>query len=83
MNITVGIVQILNGIWGLARSFHFGMCSASDIGFEASVFAGWIIQFTLQILTPIGYLPEGEQSADVSGFTAFSVGLSLIPLYLD
>lgn len=85
ISVTVGSVQIFNAIWGLARFMNLGglgECKTSYV-YQISIFIGWILQFALQVLTQIGYLPGGEMSQALAAITALSFGLNLMPAYLD
>ena len=85
ITIFVGLTQILNGIWGLARCWKLkGFPESEDsYTYQISIFIGWFLQFVLQAVTQVGYLPGGDASQAVAIITSLSVGLNLMPAYLD
>jgi len=85
ISVFVGSVQICNAIWGLARFLNLGglgECKTS-YAYQISIFIGWILQFALQVLTQVGYLPNGDGTDALALITALSFGLNLMPAYLD
>jgi len=84
-SIIVGSVQILNSLWGLARFRNIaGLGERNNcLTFQASILMGWFVQFILQIVFQVGFLPGGEQSQALAAITALSLGLNLMPAYLD
>jgi len=82
--ILVGFVQLFNGLWGVARSFGVGLVESSSTPvYQISLAFQWILVVVLQILVQIAYLP-GDNRAGVAPFLAsFSLGLTLMPAYLD
>lgn len=83
ISVTVGLIQLLNGMWGLVRSAGFGVGGAEDCKFQSTIYLGWFLQFVLQFLVQIGYLPGDALSDAVATLTAYSFGLNLMPAYLD
>jgi len=81
----VGLIQILNAIWGLARYLKLGGLGQDKTcyAYQISVFIGWFLQFALQVLTEVSYLPGGAESQALAAITTISVGLNLMPAYLD
>lgn len=84
ISIYVGLTQMLNGVWGVARSM--GMCLMTDVEFpiyQLSLVLQWLEVIVLQVLVQIAYL-EADAAAVVVPFLAcFSLGLNLMPAYLD
>jgi len=80
----VGLLQILNGLWGLARSFGFGLLADTPMPvYQLSLAFQWLTVLVLQDIVQIAYLP-GADKAPVTPFLAcFSLGLTLMPAYLD
>jgi hypothetical protein len=80
--ILVGGIQFLNGMWGIARSF--GLHSGSnDNTFSISLALGWVLVLSLQVIAQIGYLPEGTAAPVAPTVVAFSLGLNVLPAFLD
>ncbi|CAB9496059.1 expressed unknown protein [Seminavis robusta] len=82
ISILVGTVQFLNGLWGFARSYGYHL-GANDVSFCMSLAMQWVLVLSLQIVAQIGYLPGGEAAAAAPTVAAFSLGLNLMPAYLD
>ena len=80
----VGLLQMINGVWGVARSY--GIClmeNASMPVYQVSLAFQWLNVIVLQNVIQIACLP-GDSHAAVSPFLAcFSLGLTLMPAFLD
>ena len=85
ISIFVGLIQIINALWGLARFLNLAGVGESkeSYKYQISMFVGWFLQFLLQAVTQVGYLPSGDASQAVAVITSLSVGLNLMPAYLD
>lgn len=84
ISIVVGFVQIVNGIWGIARSCGFYIISwEGDYIYQAAICFGWILQLALQIFVQVGYIPGNLLAASPAVTATVSFGLSLMPAYLD
>lgn len=81
--VVVGIVQVCNAMWGMARGVDVGIISPDDTWFQKSILLGWFVQFTLQIMVQLGYPMGDELAGVVPQLTAMSMGLNLMPAYLD
>ena len=82
ISIVVGFVQVLNGVWGIARSvgYHRG---PNDFIFQISLAVQWLVVLTAQCVAQIGYLPGGMLAAAAPTFAAISLGINLMPAFLD
>ena len=82
ISIAVGFVQVLNGVWGIARSigYHQG---PNDFIFQISLAVQWLVVLTAQCVAQIGYLPGGMLAAAAPTFAAISLGINLMPAFLD
>ena len=82
--IFVGLLQLVNGLWGLARSQGVGLLANNPVPvFQLSLAFQWLCVLVLQDLVQIAHLP-GAENAPVTPFLAcFSLGLTLMPAYLD
>lgn len=83
ISIVVGFVQIMNGLWGLARSVGFLFFFEDDYSYQGSIAFGWILQLSLQIFSQVGYLPGDMAAAAPAVIATLSFGLNLMPAYLD
>jgi len=81
ISIFVGLLQLLNGLWGVARSFGVGV--GKTVNFQISLAFQWIAVLVLQDLVQVSRLP-GDAGIPLTPFLAvFSLGLTLMPAYLD
>jgi hypothetical protein len=84
ISVIVGVIQSMNALWGLRRSYSYGM--KSDLNgshwncFQASIYAGWFLQIILQGVVQIGL--QGAVPA-AAGLVGVSFGLNVMPAFLD
>jgi hypothetical protein len=86
ISILVGLVQLFNAIWGFARSrgMLLGGSGSSDISlFQVSMFVGWFLQVTLQIITQVSYSMGMAFAPAAPTIFCLSFGLNLMPAFLD
>jgi hypothetical protein len=84
LNIIVGLVQIFNAIWGLARSlFHIGYFGEKDMSYQVSIFIGWFIQFLLQVVVSTAIVPGAMLADAPAAIACISFGLNVMPAFLD
>jgi len=82
--IFVGALQLINGAWGVARSFGIGLMEGISIPvYQVSLAFQWIMVIVLQVLVQVGHLPGGDKAQLVPFLACFSLGLTLMPAYLD
>lgn len=83
LSIVVGVVQMMNGIWGILK--RYGVCTARQHGgaFVTSIWMGWLIQLVLQIIVQPAILPGAEAAGFSPELAAFSLGMNFMPAYLD
>jgi len=81
LSLIVGLWQIMNSIWGLAR--WRGMLVQGDRAgvFQKSIWFGWLLQVTMQIMTQPASVPGAAANSAV--VAAFCFGQNLMPAYLD
>lgn len=81
IHIFIGIIQMFNGIWGVARAFNMCDFGMSHL-FQWSLAFQWIMVLIFQDLVTFAYW-----GAFLSVFgptlATFSLGLNLMPAYLD
>ena len=80
--IAIGMIQIIHGLWGLARSmgFHSG---PNDSLYQVSMMVQWILVLCLQIVMQLAYLPGPEMAAAAATVTGVSFGINMMPAFLD
>ena len=84
LNIIVGLVQMLNATWGLARSmFRVGYFGENDMSYQVSIFVGWFIQFLFQVMISPGIVPGGMFADAPAAIACISFGLNIMPAFLD
>jgi len=80
--ITVGVVQIVNAIWGMLR--QLGVVKPQDGGaFVSSIWLGWLVQLVLQNMVQPSILPGNPAAAAPPTLTAFGFGMNFMPAFLD
>jgi hypothetical protein len=84
ISIVVGLVQTINGLWGLFRSiFNMAHWGPNDNSYPIAILIQWFLVLTLQILTQISYPPADTLAAAAPTVALISVGLNVMPAYLD
>lgn len=83
MSMFVGGLQVINGLWGFARSLDVAHGGPDDILYAFSMAFQWIVMLGVQIIAQVGYLPGGTMAAVVPMVAAMSFALNLMPPYLD
>lgn len=86
ISIYVGLLQLFNGLWGVARSFGMGHLDDGITTlpvYQLSLAFQWLNVLVLQDLTQIAHLPEGTLAPVAPFLACFSLGLTLMPAYLD
>ena len=84
ISVFVGLVQILNASFGMAR--YFGIAGGSDAtshSFQATSLFQWIAMLSLQIVTQVAYSPGGTAAARAPSTAMMTLAMSLLPAYLD
>jgi hypothetical protein len=92
INIVIGGLQLLFGLWGVLRSLHVSIFvigadhhetqSYYDKTFQIAMFSSWFLQLVLQFIAQIGY-PGTDFSSTAPTFLPLALGLNLMPAYLD
>lgn len=83
MSMLVGALQVINGLWGFARSLDVAHGGADDIMYACSMAFQWTVMVCVQIICQIGFLPDSTMSGGAPTITAMSFALNLMPPYLD
>jgi hypothetical protein len=83
VTLLVGVIQLLHGLWGIARSFgeHSG---PSDNIYQLSMAGQWIVVLVFQIIMQIAYFPSDGKPVQMAAFiAAMSFGINMMPAFLD
>ena len=83
MSMVVGGLQVINGLWGFARSLDVAHGGPDDILFAFSMAFQWLSMIVVQIIVQMGLLPGAELADMVSMVAAMMFALNLMPPYLD
>ena len=84
LNIIVGVVQMFNATWGLARSmFRIGYFGENDMSYQVSIFLGWFLQFLFQVVVSPGIVPGAMVADAPAAIASISFGLNIMPAFLD
>ena len=79
--IYVGLLQMINGIWGIARAR--GYLQIKNNIYQVSLGFQWINVLVLQDIVQLSYSSWGMLAPVAPTLAAWTVGLSPMPAYLD
>ena len=83
MSMLIGALQIINGLWGFARSLDVAHGGPDDIMYGTSMAFQWIAMICVQFICQIGFLPGATASGSAPTIAAMSFALNMMPTYLD
>ena len=83
LTIALGIVQFINGFWGFVRSFGVFVGDENDNSFQYSMAFQFVITLTCQFIVQISLLPEALLAPTIPSFAALSLGIHLMPAFLE
>jgi hypothetical protein len=83
VTIAVGIIQCLNGFWGFIRSSNFFVAGEDDNAFQYSMAFQWVVTLTCQIIVQVSLLPDTMLAPAAPTFAALSLGIHLMPAFLE
>lgn len=83
LSIFVGLVQLLMGIWGMARRFGVMTGGANDHSFQIGMAVTWIFVLSMTVMTQIAYAPGDELAAAAPSTATLVLGLHILPTFLD
>ena len=78
----IGRLQMVSGVWGIARARGYLNMTKYNI-YQFVLGFQWINVLVLQDIAQIGYLPAGMLAPVAPFLACFSLGLTLMPAYLD
>jgi len=86
ISIFVGLVQIINAVWGFLRSRQMMIMTSNvkdDDSFQVSMALGWFLQLVLQVIVQPASLPGGVAALNAPTVAAFALGQNVMPAFLD
>jgi hypothetical protein len=81
--IIVGLVQLIMGIWGMARRFGFLTGGAEDHSFQFGMALTWLLVLSTMIMTQVSWAPEGTLAPAAPTIATLTFGLQAIAAFLD
>jgi hypothetical protein len=81
MSVFVGILYVINGIWGFYRAFR--KPAANDNSYQISIAIQYFFTVVIMIVTQISYLPGDSLAAAAPSRACLTFGASLMPAFLD
>jgi len=81
----VGLWELLNGLWGMARSFDILNFQMDFPIYQVSLGVQWLFILLLQDIVQLAYLPAGAMKAAAVAMAIpfWTLGLTIMPAYLD
>lgn len=83
INIFIGLVQMLVGIFALLRRFGIMNNGENDNRLQYGAYFMWICMLSMQILTQVGYAMGGELAPAAPTIANLSLGIAIMCPYLD
>jgi hypothetical protein len=83
ITVFVGLFQFFTGIFALLRRCGIMNKGKNDNRLQYSAFFMWIFMLSMQILTQVGYAPEGTFAPAAPSIACLSLGISMMSAYLD
>lgn len=83
INIVVGALQLLTGVFGVFRRFGKFIGGKDDHRYQMAIFFVWICMLSMQVITQVGYAPGGDLAPAAPTIACLSVGLCALPAFLD
>ena len=81
--VLVGAVQVMHGIWGIARGGFGWHGGPSDNIYPMSIAGQWILVLVFQDIMQVAYSDVGVITPLAAVIAGISFGLNLMPAYLD
>lgn len=83
ISITMGLIQLLMGIWALLRRFGFLVQAADNYTYQICGFIMWILMLSMQIVTQVGYAEAGMFAPAAPSYACLYLGIALMSPFLD
>eukprot|EP00980_Cylindrotheca_fusiformis_P001395 scaffold345_cov134-Cylindrotheca_fusiformis.AAC.6 len=83
INIAVGSLQMFIGYYGIARYLGFVPITPHNHHFQIAILLQWICMLALQYIVQISLSTEDGPPAHLSAMVLLSVGLNVLPAFLD
>ena len=83
ISIAVGFLQMVVATYGMTRSYLHIANGPDNHSFQFAALLLWICVVSMQILTQFAYAPGGVAAAGAPSVTMLTLGLHVLPAYLD
>lgn len=83
ISIVVGLVYLLNGMYGVVRSLKILGTSPADHSFQFGIVFQYFCTLVLMIIVQISYLPGGALAAAAPSRACLTMGAHVLPAFLD
>ena len=83
ISVFVGLVYLLNGLYGIARSLKIVAADENDHSFQFGMAFQYFCTLVLMIIVQIAYLPGGALAAAAPSRACLTVGAHVLPAFLD
>lgn len=83
ISITVGLIQLLMGIWGILRRFGILIQGPNNHIYQICAFFMWIFMLSMQVVTQVGFQPAGMFAPAAPSYACLYLGISIMSPYLD
>ena len=83
ISVFVGLVYLLNGMYGIIRSFGLVPTSENDHSFQIAMAFQYFCTLVLMIIVQISYLPGGALAAAAPSRACLTMGAHVLPAFLD
>lgn len=83
LSVLVGLIQLVMGVWGMARRFGVLNGGADDHSFQIGMAITWLAVLTMMVMTQVSWAPEGMLAAAAPTIATLVFGLHVITAFLD
>ena len=83
ISVAVGLLQMIVATYGMARAYLHFADGPDNHSFQFAALILWICVVSMQILTQFAYAPGGMAAAGAPSVTMLTLGLHVLPAYLD
>jgi len=83
ISVFVGLVYVLNGLYGLARAFGLIPAGPEDHSFQMGIAFQYFCTLVLMILVQVAYLEGGALAPAAPSRACLTLGAHVLPAFLD